>query len=315
MMLLAQALLTGLLASLAAAANFDQGAKGINTGEFLQLAPGARAAAMGEAYAAAADEASALYWNPAALTRIKSRSATLMHASYVADSYFDYAAGAQNLGDWGALGLGAQFFSAGPIPRTDDAGGDLGEFRPYGLALSLGYANTFRDIELMDDLNGVSVGFSAKFVRGAILDHDNTAAFDIGLLTPEYFERLRAAFTVTNLGRGLKYEREYAPLPLAFRFGTAWKLLPGWRATCDIVFPRHNRLYPALGTEYSWTVSPAVSLSGRAGFNAVSIGDIEGFSSVSAGVGAAFHGMSVDYAFLPLGGLGQAHRLSLTFDF
>ncbi|MFA6316563.1 MAG: PorV/PorQ family protein [Elusimicrobiota bacterium] len=309
------AFLTALLALPARAVNFDQGAKGMSTGDFLQLGPGARAAGLGEAYSAAADDATALYWNPAAITRIPKRSVTVMHAEYVAESYFDYAAAVQNLGNWGSVGVGAQYFSAGAIPQTDAAGVSMGDFRPYGMAATFGYANTFHDIDLMEDFNGVSIGASAKLVRSAIVDHDSTVAFDVGLLTPEYFERLRAALTVTNLGRGLRFDQEYAPLPLTFRLGTAWKLLPGWMAACDVVFPRHNRIYPNVGTEYSWAANPGLTLSGRAGYNGVAVGDIQGFSSLALGAGAAFHGVSVDYGFLPLGGLGQAHRVSLTFGF
>lgn len=303
------------LPAASSAANFSQGARGTQTGEFLTLAPGARAAAMGEAYSAVADEATALYWNPAAMTRIPNRSAALMHAEYLEGSWFDYASFGQNLGAWGAVGLGAQYFSAGDIPLTDASGADLGKFRPYGFALSLGYANTFHDIETMDDLNGVSVGISAKLVRAKITEQDTTHAFDFGLLTPEYLERLRFAFTIANMGRGLRFDTEYGPLPLTLRFGSVVKLLPGWIVSGDIVFPRNNRLYPTIGTEYVRGLGKSLSFAGRAGFNAVSVGDIQGFSGVSFGAGATLSGVSADYAFLPFGGLGQAHRVSLTFRF
>ncbi|MBI4677045.1 MAG: PorV/PorQ family protein [Elusimicrobia bacterium] len=310
----AGALLWGLPLS-AGAVNFDQGAKGTNSAGFLELAPGARAAALGEAYAAVADEASALYWNPAALTRIPKRSAALMHAEYVEDSYFDYAAIAANLGKWGVIGSGMQFFSAGKLAHTDDAGGALGTLYPFGLAVSLGYAYKLDGFEIMEDFNGVSVGFSAKLVRAEIAETDTTGAFDIGLLTPEYFERLRCAFTVANLGRGLQFEDEFAPLPTAFRLGSVVKLRPGWIASADIVFPRNNRVYPTVGTEYLWPAGKDMTLAARAGFNANTVGDIQGFSGASFGAGVTYMGMSVDYGFLPLGGLGQAHRVSLSFGF
>jgi len=52
-------------------ADFNANAKGTATAQFLKLGVGARADGMGGAYSAVADEATALYWNPAALTRIR----------------------------------------------------------------------------------------------------------------------------------------------------------------------------------------------------------------------------------------------------
>jgi hypothetical protein len=49
-------------------------------GEFLALGTGARALALGSAYVALADDATAGYWNPAALATLKDRQVHLMHA-------------------------------------------------------------------------------------------------------------------------------------------------------------------------------------------------------------------------------------------
>jgi long-subunit fatty acid transport protein len=50
--------------------DFNSDAKGTTAAKFLALGVDARAEAMGQAYSAVADEASALYWNPGAMTRI-----------------------------------------------------------------------------------------------------------------------------------------------------------------------------------------------------------------------------------------------------
>ena len=191
-------LLALLLAAPASSANFSSSAQGTTTAEFLQLGVGARAVAMGEAYSAAADDAGAMYWNPAALTNIKNRSATFMHAAYIGSSYFDYAAYGQNLGSKGAYGVGLQYFSAGGIAQTDATGTDVGTFNPYDLAFSLGYARKLDGLG-PQFLNGYSIGLAGKFIQSRILTMAQTEALDFGMLSPAYLDgRLNLAFTMTN---------------------------------------------------------------------------------------------------------------------
>lgn len=76
-----------------------------------------------------------------------------------------------------------------------------------------------------------------------------------------------------------------------------------------------DRPYLAVGGEYKLVSTGPWSFAGRAGFNSQTIGSIDGFAGVSFGIGAGYRGQKLDYGFLPLGGVGQAHRVSLTIDF
>lgn len=303
-------------AASATAANFSAAARGTTTAEFLSLGVGARAVGMGQAYGAVADEATALYWNPAALTRVPGRSATLMHATYLDSSYFDYGAYAQSLGKRGAFGAGFQYFSAGKITQTDATGTDIGSFTPYDLAVSAGYAYKLQDIEFMPDFNGFALGMSVKLIQSRILATAQTAAVDVGLLTPAYWDgRLRASLTATNLGGQMKFEQIAEPLPATGRLGSALKLTPAWLLSADAVFPRNDGIFAALGTEYALASAGPWRLSGRAGYNTKTATGITGLTGVALGFGIGKNKTSFDYAFVPFGGLGQAHRLSYTYNF
>src|SRR3990172_8727898 len=61
-------------------------------GQSLKIGVGARSAAMGDAYVAIADDATAVYWNPAGIARISGQSVTLNHTEWPADINFDQAA-------------------------------------------------------------------------------------------------------------------------------------------------------------------------------------------------------------------------------
>jgi hypothetical protein len=286
------------------------------TADFLSLDVGARATAMGGAYSAVAGDATSVYWNPATLTRIEHRSVTMMAASYVDSSYFDYAAYGQNLGKWGAVGAGFQYYSAGSISATDAVGNDAGSFTPFDLAATAAYAYRLPEFEFMPDFAGMSLGFGVKYIQSKIVATAHTTALDVGALSPEYLDgRLRFAFTATNLGGQLVYGLAREPLPRALRFGSSFALTPSWLLSADAGLPVNGQTYGTVGTEYWMALKGPWKFACRAGFDSETLGSVTGFTGVSLGFGLNYLGRAFDYAFVPLGGIGQAHRVSLTYDF
>lgn len=287
-----------------ARADFNSGSRGTTTANFLKLGVGARAVAMGEAYSAVADDVTSLYWNPAGLSNIDGQAASFMHAPYLASSYYDYGAYAHQFGAHTLAG-GVQYFSAGSLAQTDENNTPLGSFTPYDLAMSLGYAYRMSD-------EGWALGVAGKFIRSKIIDTASAFAVDAGAQSRWYAGRIRFAFALSNLGSSMKFDQESERLPLAFRYGGAFRITPRWLASLDIVSPRDNGTYTAWGTEYKWHTLRQLQLASRLGYNTRTVGDISGVSGLSLGFGLSWQALAFDYAFLPYGGLGITHRISIS---
>ena len=268
---------------------------------------------MGEAQTAVAEDARALYWNPAGLARIDKRAASFSHVSHIDSSFYEYGSYGQSLREWGVVGVGFQYFSAGAVNRTDITGSDAGQFTPYDLAVALAYASSLDRLGLGE---GFSVGLSGKYIESRLLQSARTAAVDLGLLSPSMVgERLRLAFTLQNLGGTLKFEQQAADLPMVIKTGSSFKITDRWLTALDVGFPRDDDPFVALGTEYRLAVQDAWTLAARTGFNSRTIDDVDGVTGLSFGIGFSLRRLELDYAFLPFGGVGQSHRVSVSARF
>jgi hypothetical protein len=292
-----------LVSASSAFGSFSAEDRGTTTAPFLKLGVGARAMAMGEANSAVAEDATALYWNPAGLARVNGHSATFMHAPYLEGTFYDFAGYAQRSGRH-AWGVSAQYFSAGSLAETDENNASLGTFTPNDLALSAAYA-----IQLSED--GWSGGLAGKYIQSKIIATARTVALDAGLQSRLYFDRLRLALAVSNVGGKMKFEEASENLPVILRLGSALRLSDPWLASLDVIAPKDNDASLALGTEYLWQATEGIQLAGRLGYNSRTQADVEGFTGVSFGVGIAGSRVSLDYALLPFGALGLTHRISL----
>ncbi len=84
--------LLGLLLFMTPALSFGQAKVGTTGVNFLELGVSARAMGMAEAYAATVNDASAIYYNPAALTYVYGREAMFTHIAMPAGINFEFGA-------------------------------------------------------------------------------------------------------------------------------------------------------------------------------------------------------------------------------
>lgn len=312
--------LAALLCALAPAARagFQTADKGSSGAQFLKLGGGARAEGLGEAYTALPEEADAVYWNPAALTRIAHHSATVMHQALPAGINYEFAAYGQKIGSAFAAGGSVQYLSQPPIDQTDSEGFATGStFRPADFAAAAGGAYVVHNEDL-GIFDGASFGATGKYIRSTITKTASTFAADIGFLSAAFpvFDRdMRLAYVATNLGGTLKFQQLSDGLPTNLRLGASWELAKGWLVSMDIDEPVDNTPYYAFGTEYRLEVGEDASFSGRAGVDTRAIGEAGGLSGLTLGLGARFKSYGLDYAFAPQGALGMTNSLSLAFSF
>lgn len=281
---------------------------------FLKIEAGAKAAGMGGAFSAAADDASAVWWNPAGLYKQKTKQVSFMHLSWFESINYQFAAYVHPLEKYGTLGVGVSYLSMGSIDSYDNYGLKLdSSLSASDMALFLSYARKLYGIE-----GGVSVKYLKEDLAG---DSAQALAFDAGLiyrLKTGYSSgllgrQLSIALSAQNLGQSVKFQEKSDPLPLIYRLGLAQDFF-GETATLalDLNFPNDDKFYLTSGLDYR--ITEWVSLRGGYRYKADKLGeDVQpGFT---CGLGIGNEDISVDYAFVPYGDLGTTHRLGLNFRF
>ena len=78
---------------------------GTTAAKFLSIPVGARALAMGGAFVALANDASAMYWNPSGIASITQSEAVFTHADWLADISFNYGGVVVPIGEIGNIGV------------------------------------------------------------------------------------------------------------------------------------------------------------------------------------------------------------------
>lgn len=271
------------------------------TAAFLNIGAGARALGMGGAHTALADNANALYWNPAGLSALEKREATAGHAQLAQSTRHDFL-GYAHPAPQGAFAAGVTYLSQPGIEGRNALGQKTGDFSASDAAVSLGYG---RKTTLAD------LGATVKYIRSHIAQAEaQTFAVDMGAR-----KRLGAVVlgaTLRNAGPGLKYDAQSNDLPLRLALGAAYKFPRGHAAAAEFVNgPRGAGSDIGFGGEYQaakgvclragYTTQTAIA--GGAGFEAA-----RGFT---LGLGLRNERWSLDYAAAPTGELGSAHRFSV----
>ncbi|MEE9162125.1 MAG: PorV/PorQ family protein, partial [Candidatus Neomarinimicrobiota bacterium] len=174
---------------------------GTTAASFLEVGVGARALALGEAYAAVANDLTASYWNPAGLALIERAGATFFRSPWLVDIDYTFAAGALPLGRAGWLGIFAGGISMPDMPvRTIENPEGTGEqFGATSVVLGLSYARALAD--------RFRFGGSIKYVREQIWHMSAGAvAYDVGTLFTTRNRGINIGMSISNFGPKMRLE-------------------------------------------------------------------------------------------------------------
>lgn len=295
--------------------DFSSSAIGTTGSQFLTMDIGARGIGLAGAYTAVTNDSNSLYWNPAGLAKIPRVSASLMYTRYVEDVTYQSGSYAQRINDSAVVAGGFRYQDLGSIPRTDISDNDLGTFHPRNYVGELGWAQSVYD--LSDSEMDIDIGASVRWIHSDLLERANGYAGDLGIQSRFYSGRIPfdMAFVAQNMGIGQKFDLKRDSLPFRAKLGGAIHPVRGLLVSLDAVMPIDNTPYGALGAEYAMEVQKNVKMNLRGGFNGMNINSLEPTSAISFGMGLSVSDITFDYAFSPLGVLGnQVHRFSVSFN-
>lgn len=314
---------------------------GTAVAQFLKIGVGARAAGMGESYAAIANDVSALYWNPAGISNLNSISVGISHSQWLADIYHNYAGMTIPLSESDVIGISAISLSTNEqeVTTVEQPNGTGVFYNVSDIAVGLSYSRVLTD--------RFSVGITAKYIQQTAYNVSaNTVALDIGTYLRTGFHNLVIAMCVSNFGGNMQLEgrdliiladinrdisgeynpdarlkTEAYPLPLNFRIGVAMDIVGGrdpiipaddhrFIMAIDGNHPNDNNERVNIGGEYSWSDTFFARLGYKINY------DLEKWT-FGAGVKIDIGSQKVgfDYAFVDYNALGKVSRFSVELRF
>jgi hypothetical protein len=297
--------------------------------QFLKIGIGARAVAMGEAFVPLSNDATAMYYNPAGLTQLKSREFVCSLIKWPADINYGVVGAAMPVRGFGTIGVLAGALTTGEMKKTVPFKGWTGEyFSATDWIMALSYGRDLTD--------KFAIGANLKLIS-EFLDNESitTWAVDFGTMYNIGIRNLKFAMMITNFGPNAKYISEEFSMPTAFKIGAIIEAFNfrnnSLKITVEGAHPNDNVEQVSIGGEYIFREVLAL----RAGYrNFLKLEDkdrtvqidfqnqlaveepLDGFS-FGAGLDVPISGSRVrlDYAYTDMSYLINAQRITMTLNF
>ncbi len=295
--------------------------------QFLKIAPDARSVGMGEAFTAVANDLSAVYWNPAGLTKLDTSNihAQVGQTNYFSNINMQHIVVAKKIRPSVFLAAQLEYLSTGYMNVST-------EFAPTGNGQQFNFSDLSAGVTLAKALtDNFSFGFNLKYIREGIATvYTQNVVADFGFQYDIGKGNTRFAVGVSNFGSPTSpggsltkltfggdstYKSfEKINVPSIFRLGVATDVVKKNNQILTIAaqlnHPTDNNESFNFGAEYGWHKL----LYARTGYQ---FGTDENYLP-SFGVGLAikrkFGNIRFDYGFQAKKLLGVIHRVTLTVD-
>jgi hypothetical protein len=303
--------------------------------QFLKIGMGARYVAMGEASVACVNDAFAMYWNPAALTKISSSNLSFTNVNWMSDVQLNNVSFARALSEYSDVGVSLTALTMGNMEVTtvEEPEGTGETFTASSYALSIGYARQLTD--------RFSAGICGKYIWERISEERASGiAFDFGTLFYTGYRSLRIGMNISNLGPEMKLEGPeldsyYNPqpenpnydkvkaklsvdpydLPLTFRLGLAYDLIDSpeskFTVSMEAKHPNDNVQQASFGGEYLWKEMFSLRAGYKLNYEEEGL-TLGGGMKINAGKNTK---LDISYAWADFSRLSSVHRFSLGFEF
>ncbi len=319
--------------------SFSQVFSGTTAAQFLKIEVGAKSIGMGGAFVSLANDASALYWNPAGISRLENSDAMFSHTFWLAGTNHDFAGVILKLNDQQAIGISYTSLTVGDMAvRTEMFPDGTGEyFNAADFSLGVSYGMNLTDL--------FSIGFTGKYIGERIWHMSASAiAFDVGVLYNTPIKGLNLGMSITNVGSKIQYagsdnfinysfdptqhgnssnifssiQMDSWNLPMMFRVGLSMKFIDNemnkFTVSVDANDPSDYNEYLNLGCEYGFMQRFFL----RVGYK--SLFKINSEEGLTAGIGFVYYITDVnllrfDYAYADFGRLNAVQRITASFGF
>jgi hypothetical protein len=291
---------------------------GTATAQFLKIGVGARATAMGDAFVAVANDASALYWNPAGITQFQTNEVVISHTSWFLDIQHQFIGAVYHLTLDDAIGVSVTSLHMDDMQVTTEfAPRGTGNYFSFGdLAFGLTYSRKLTpQFSFGSTIRYVEETMDVVKMRGVVIDLGTYYWTGLGTsrfsaVVTNFGNQMSPSGSITLYGGQTVGKFQEYPPPTNFKFGFAFDPIKDetnlLTTAIQLNHPNDNSENISLGAEYGWMKT--LFLRGGYKFNV----EDQSFT-VGGGLAATISGiaLNVDYGYAAYTNLGGVHRISM----
>lgn len=308
---------------------------------FLNVPTSARQAALGGKVITLLDDVNQPLWNPSTINIELDNQLAVNYLNFLTDIGYASASYAHMINrNFGTLHGGVTYANYGEFIQANTDGEEIGTFKAYDIALSLGYAYQV-------PFSNISVGANAKLINSVIHNYSSIGLVaDFGIVYENDYKPYVFSLAARNVGYQITtFNGTKEKVPIEILFGASYRLenvpvrwyltvdnLQKWNVAKpnpsnavtdingtvipeDISFLNNAIRHMVIGAEFF----PEGGFNLRLGYNfrrakELQLNDIRTFAGFSAGFGLKMNRIKLNYAFTKYHPAENTSTFSLQID-